>query len=120
MPISVRLVSIPRAETDIVSSNLGTLIFQDSINTAPIRLLQNNIGGLIALSCTNRPMEITENNIGTAIFPEKYRDFSLVNNNIGVNTWSNEYNITIGSETNNDSADTHGTFKMKINVKTDE
>lgn len=32
-------------ETDIVSSNLGTLIFQDSINTAPIRLLQNNIGG---------------------------------------------------------------------------
>ncbi len=65
-------------------------------------------------------MEITENNIGTAIFPEKYRDFSLVNNNIGVNTWSNEYNITIGSETNNDSAETHGTFKMKINVKTDE
>lgn len=107
-------------ETDIVSSNLGTLIFQDSINTAPIRLLQNNIGGLIALSCTNRPMEITENNIGTAIFPEKYRDFSLVNNNIGVNTWSDEYNITIGSETNNDSAETHGTFKMKINVKTDE
>ena len=33
-------------ETDIVSSNLGTLIFQDSINTAPIRLLQNNINGL--------------------------------------------------------------------------
>ena len=92
-------------ETDIVSSNLGTLIFQDSINTAPIRLL---------------PMEITENNIGTAIFPEKYRDFSLVNNNIGVNTWSNEYNITIGSETNNDSAETHGTVKMKINIKTDE
>ena len=29
----------------------------------------------------------------------------------------NEYNITIGSETNNDSADTHGTFKMKINVE---
>ena len=50
-------------ETDIVSSNLGTLIFQDSINTAPIRLLQNNIGGLIALCCTNRPMKIVENNI---------------------------------------------------------
>ena len=44
----------------------------------------------------------------------------LVNNNIGVNTWSDEYNITIGSETNNDSTETHGTFKMKINVKTDE
>ena len=107
-------------ETDIVSSNLGTLIFQDSINTAPIRLLQNNIGGLIALCCTNRPMKIVENNIGTAIFPEKCKGFSLVNNNIGVTTWSDEYNITIGSETNNDSTETHGTFKMKINVKTDE
>lgn len=107
-------------ETDIVSSNLGTLIFQDSINTAPIRLLQNNIGGLIALCCTNRPMKIVENNIGTAIFPEKCKGFSLVNNNIGVTTWFDEYNITIGSETNNDSTETHGTFKMKINVKTDE
>lgn len=107
-------------ETDIVSSNLGTLIFQDSINTAPIRLLQNNIGGLIALSCTNRPMEITENNIGTAIF-QKNTEISLSSTIISVLTHGPmNINITIGSETNNDSAETHGTFKMKINVKTDE
>ena len=65
-------------------------------------------------------MKIVETNIGTAIFPEKCKGFSLVDNNIGVTTWSDEYNITIGSETNNDSTETHGTFKMKINVKTDE
>ena len=115
-----QLQSLTSGETDIVSSNLGTLIFQDSINTAPIRLLQNNIGGLIALCCTNRPMKIVENNIGTAIFPEKCKGFSLVNNNIGVTTWPDEYNITIGSEMNNDSTETHGTVKMKINIKTDE